>query len=455
MIYSTKTARTGEFRPSSALNMAIEEGLARHFREHRAEILSRLRFLAGRLHELREPRYQIDLVFSGALRRAFSLTRGFFDLVAAENYISAAPLVRLQLDNAIRTVAVIHVDDPDNFIRHVAKGKRIDQLRDKEGHRLTDKHIVDHLVANENLPWVRRVYEEGSRFVHLSDVHVIGLGDGEGQLFDREPMFTDLAFLALVETFVMATELFDVFLDWWLGHKASPSGEVPPKRIPPRDDSLTERFKALLRDHGLITCSYNDVVLVDGEILPAIRASAHRSEDLQGHSVQLDIEVLFEDYILCESFMGLGETESAAIGDALHNFEIGVLPVMRTTLWERMPDYQVAIEQWAANGSFWKVTIGPDIRRGTNPGSMKIPDEIDSTIKQHIALMTFGGDLHWLRLFYAQVQGEEPVIEVLFDNTPWNGLRDAIRHLLWKPSGNYCSFRRFYILQPQAPEQSS
>lgn len=435
--------------------MAFEEGLAKHFEEHRAEILARLRSLAARLHEHREPRYQIDLVFSGALRRAFSLTRGFFDLVGDENYISAAPLVRLQLDNAIRTVAVIHVDDAANFIRHVAKGKRIDQLRDRNGHRLTDKHIVDHLVANENLPWVRRVYQEGSRFVHLSDVHVLGLGDIEGQLFDREPIFTDLAFLSLVETFVMATELFDVFLEYWLKHKASPAEEVPPTRIPPRDDSLIERLKALLRDHGLITCSYNDVVLVDGEILPAIRASAHPSKDARSRSIQLDIEILFDEAILCESFVGLGETESAAIGDALHNFEMGVLPVMRTTLWERIPDYQVATEHWTANGTPWKVTIGPDIRRGTNPRGMEIPEGINDTIKQHIAAITLAGDLHWLRFLYARVQGEEPVVEVLFDNETWTDLQDAIRNLAWQPSGHYYSLRRFFILQSQAAEAAS
>jgi hypothetical protein len=241
--------------------MAIEKSLLQHFENHRAEILLRLRSLAARLHVLSEPRFHMDLVYSAALRRAFSLTRGFFDLVGAENYVSAAPLVRLQLDNALRTVASIHVRDVHEFIGHVAKGKRIDQLRDREGNRLTDKHIVDHLTEHEGLPWVRRVYAEGSRFVHLSDVHLFGLADDEGRLFNREPLFSDLDFAALVETFVMATELFDVYVESWLRHKASKGGtEISPKEVSPKDDSLLERLKALLRNSGgLITCSYDQV----------------------------------------------------------------------------------------------------------------------------------------------------------------------------------------------------
>lgn len=427
--------------------MAIEAGLIHHFEDHRAEILARHRSLAARLHKYRAPYYHMDLVFSAALRRSFSLTHGFFDLVTAENYISAAPLVRLQLDNAIRTVASIHVHDGGNFIRHVAKGKRIDQLRDKDGNRLTDKHIVDHLVQNENLPWVRRVYQEGSRFVHLSDVHLFGLADGEGQLFDREPMFTDLAFLALVETFVMATELFDVYVEYWLRHKASGSDDIPPKRIPPRDDTLQERLKALLRDQGLITCSYDDVVLVDGQLVPAIRVSARQSEDPKSRSVQLDVELLFEEDVLCESFVGLGSTESEAIGDALHNFAIGVLPVLRATLWERMPDYRVSSEQWTLNGEPWKVTMGGFIIRAVNPKAVRIPGDINETIKNHIAAKAMTGEIHWLRLFYGQMHQAEPVVEVLLDNSPWVEVQDALRSLSWPRSLDYYSLRRFLILQ--------
>lgn len=428
--------------------MAIEKSLIQHFENHRDEILARLRSLAARLHELREPRYHMDLVYSAALRRAFSLTRGFFDLVAAENYVSAAPLVRLQLDNAIRTVASIHVRDVSEFIGHVAKGKRIDQLRDREGNRLTDKHIVDHIVQHEDLPWVRRVYQEGSRFVHLSDVHLFGLADGEGQLFDREPMFSDLAFAALVENFVMATELFDVYVEYWLRHKASKGvGEIPPKQVPAKDDSLPERLKALLRDHGLITCSYSELVMVDGLLVPSIRASAYPSEDPESSSLQLDIEVVFEQNVMCESFVGMGASGFEAIGDALNNFETGVLPILRVALWGRKPDYRVDSERWTINGTDWKVTMGPDVIRAVAPVTVRIPDGINETIKAHIGANTLAGDIHWLRLFYCQMHQTTPVVELLLDNSVWPEAQDAVRNLSWPESLDYYSLRRFLILQ--------
>lgn len=428
--------------------MAITEGLLHHFENHRTEILDRLRSLASRLHEHREPRYHMDLVYSAALRRSFSLTRGFFDLVAAENYVSAAPLVRLQLDNAIRSVATIHVRDVAEFIEHVAAGKRIDQLRDGKGNRLTDKFIVDHLVQHEGLPWVRRVYQEGSKFVHLSDVHLFGLGDSEGQLFDREPAFSDLSFVELVETFVMATELFDIFLDFWLGYKASSGhGPVPPKRLIPKDESLPERMKALLRDHGLITCSYNRVVLVDGQLVPAVRSTVYPPENSESDTYQLDVEVLFSEEVLRESFVGMGDTEFEAVGDALHHFEGGVLPVLRATVWERKPNDNVTIEQWTIGDTEWTVTLGNPVIRAVDPRIVQIPDNVYEIVKSQFAAKALTGDIHWLRLFYAQMEGFKSVVEVLLDNSVWSEAQDAVGDLAWPVSGDYYSLRRFLILQ--------
>jgi len=187
--------------------------------------------------------------------------------------------------------------------------------------------------------------------------------------------------------------------------------------------------------------------VVDGLLVPSIRANAYPSEDPESRSLQLDIEVLLGEDTMCESFVGLGDTEFEAIGDALYHFEAGVLPVLRVALWERKPDYRVESVKWTANETEWKVTIGPDVIRAVTPTAVRIPDGINETLKTYMGAKKLTGDMHWLRLFYGQTYQAPPVGEVLFDNSPWPEAQDAIRKFSWPESLDYYSLRRFLILQ--------
>lgn len=45
--------------------------------------------------------YTFDLLAVATLNRSMCLLRGFCDLMASENFVAAAPLVRMQLDKAL------------------------------------------------------------------------------------------------------------------------------------------------------------------------------------------------------------------------------------------------------------------------------------------------------------------------------------------------------------------
>lgn len=113
--------------------------------------------------------YAMDLFASGVLNRSLSLIAGFKTQIEC-NFICAAPIVRLQLDNLLRFNAAFHVDDPHRFVVEVMNGAAIRDLHDRSGKRMTDRHLVD--LMSESIPQIRQNYEVCCIYVHLSDRHI-------------------------------------------------------------------------------------------------------------------------------------------------------------------------------------------------------------------------------------------------------------------------------------------
>jgi len=114
--------------------------------------------------------FPVDIVAQAVLHRSMGLVRGFCDAVRSENYLCAAPLVRLQLDNLLRFYALFIVHDPHETAFRISAGTPLTKQVDRDGRRMTDQHLVRKLSTE--LPWVSNVYRETSGFVHLSEKHV-------------------------------------------------------------------------------------------------------------------------------------------------------------------------------------------------------------------------------------------------------------------------------------------
>ncbi len=79
--------------------------------------------------------YSFDLYCSGILNRSLNLSYGFIDLIKASNFLSAAPLVRLNIDSFLGLFAAFQVEyNFDHFSEMVFKGASINKL--KEVHRI-------------------------------------------------------------------------------------------------------------------------------------------------------------------------------------------------------------------------------------------------------------------------------------------------------------------------------
>lgn len=117
------------------------------------------------------------------LNRTINLNRGYISLLNEENYIAAAPLIRINLDTLLRLFASSQSEfDYERFAKEVRNGKKIADIYDSnKKKKLRDSELVKRLKTIEGFSWVKDVYGIGSGFVHFSHQHVYSAMKIEGQ----------------------------------------------------------------------------------------------------------------------------------------------------------------------------------------------------------------------------------------------------------------------------------
>lgn len=165
--------------------------------------------------------FMLDFFFIAAMNRAVCLLRGFCDLLESENFIAAAPLARLQLDNCLRLAAVGWVENPHEFASQVLSGIPIRKLRDSTGTYMTDAHLRDRLA--QDFPWIKPIYKHTSGFIHLSEKHIFNALRIESEkdhtivmkISDRDEFVPPEAYFEAIEVFRKLTNLFLDFMRAW------------------------------------------------------------------------------------------------------------------------------------------------------------------------------------------------------------------------------------------------
>ena len=171
--------------------------------------------------------YKMDLFAAAVLNRSLYLIEGFSMLVSDHNYISAVPLLRLQLDNALRFHAAWLVDEPHQFVTDVIAGKQIRNIKDSHGNKMTDAYLVSKL--SEEYDWIDKVYKKTSGYIHLSESHIFnavhqGVSErtiivniGRGKI----PVSDDI-FLDLIGAFIETTKIVLKYVNSWIYTKNHP-----------------------------------------------------------------------------------------------------------------------------------------------------------------------------------------------------------------------------------------
>lgn len=167
--------------------------------------------------------FHVDIMTMAVVNRSFELSKGFKILIEDENFLCAAPLLRLQIDNLLRYSATWLVEKPHEFVAEVIKGTAIKKLKDASGKNMTDYYLKTQLSAD--IPWISKVYDKTSGYIHLSDSHVhkifsarndgsfsIGIGSYSNDTPEK-------VYLEIVEAFNAATDEIYKFVYGWLKTK--------------------------------------------------------------------------------------------------------------------------------------------------------------------------------------------------------------------------------------------
>lgn len=173
--------------------------------------------------------YPMDFIAMSVIKRSMSLIGGFITMIRNENFICAAPLVRLQLDNALRFYATTLVKDPNAVAIAFIKGTPIKEYRDhKTNKKLYDWFLVDSL--SKYYPWIKSVYEHTSGYIHLSEKHffnVSGIKNVEERTIEfvsgeKDHFISEEERIEATEAMTHITELVLTLLQSWTNTKENP-----------------------------------------------------------------------------------------------------------------------------------------------------------------------------------------------------------------------------------------
>lgn len=168
------------------------------------------------------PMFFMDHLALGAAKRAISTASAFRMMIESWNMTCARSLLRLHIDTALRFSAAWLVDDPHGFAQRVLQDERIDKMKDKDGNRLTDAHLVK--VRSSDYPWLPAVYERLCGYVHFSGSHLydsIASLDGEEStiswhISEADLKFPESSWVEVAECFCEGTAILEKFMHGYI-----------------------------------------------------------------------------------------------------------------------------------------------------------------------------------------------------------------------------------------------
>ena len=172
--------------------------------------------------------YPLDLLAIPTLNRSLCLMKGFIELIKQKNFLSAAPLIRLQLDNALRFYAAWLTPNPHDFAFNVFKGTSVRDQNDRNNKRMTDRYLVKSLA--QEYPWIEKVYEHTCGFIHLSEKHIFnaivevsGISKEFGKLnmkiSGKDENVNDTTYEEATKAFKAITDILFRYMEGWIHTK--------------------------------------------------------------------------------------------------------------------------------------------------------------------------------------------------------------------------------------------
>lgn len=212
----------------------------------------------------------------------------------------------------------------------------------------------------------------------------------------------------------------------------------------PRVDQFT---RDLFRVHGI------DATMVGQWIVFADRDIRVQAEivqelpDASGITVQLDVRIEIETgQTIIESFGGIGKTKGRAVASALENFTVNSFHVIIAAFFDWASD-QVSQEQWIIGGTKRLVTLGNIGIKGRPPVQPEFLSSWFKHFEEILRVSELAPGTHWVRFYYAQLDGKSMACEVLLDNQVQFEMQSQMSTVDWPSDDEFYSVRMFLVVQ--------
>ena len=175
-----------------------------------------------------------DFLLIAALNRTVNISKAYTTLIRDNNFIAAAPLVRINIDTLLRLYAsIISEFDRNTFASKVMDGELIKKMKLKGTKKyLRDDTLYLELSKTEGMEWVEDIYKAGSSFIHLEKSHIFSslkIADDKERIVNMTIGFHD-AFIPESEKFgstVWMNKIIDSIIQQaqiWMYEKAQKAG---------------------------------------------------------------------------------------------------------------------------------------------------------------------------------------------------------------------------------------
>lgn len=175
-----------------------------------------------------------DFLLIAALNRTVNISKAYTTLIRDNNFIAAAPLVRINIDTLLRLYAsIISEFDRNTFASKVMGGEPIRKMKLNGTKKdLRDDTLYLELSKIEGMEWVEDIYKAGSSFIHLGKSHIFSslkIADDEERIVNMTIGFHD-AFIPESEKFgsaVWMNKIIDSIIQQaqiWMYGKAQKAG---------------------------------------------------------------------------------------------------------------------------------------------------------------------------------------------------------------------------------------
>jgi hypothetical protein len=198
----------------------------------------------------------------------------------------------------------------------------------------------------------------------------------------------------------------------------------------------------LMIAHGVRSQKHDDWV-----VFPDHDKRGYAKLFARGRVWQLDVGIeIYPGWLVLESFASTGVDGDEALRIAFGAFVQGAMHVMLSAFFVASVDEQVTREQWNIAGALRQVTLGSVVFSGVVPADLEVPwfSQFEATLKSS----ALSEGTHWLRLNYAQIEGQAMLHEAMLDNEPWSDMQEAMTHFTWPlVAKGFSSLRLFLVIQ--------